>query len=158
MLKWWKEKGVTFLWWNLLALEIFAGLYAGEKKKLESSYWLTVKTATVTTILPSQSDQQMLVINLSFLSPTSSKTNNRPGYLVSFSWSHTAAQPCFWIINPWIPPWRQRRAQTEVCMHVCVSVGLSRNRGVITCLFLSQPSTPPLRSSYRSRWGMCLHG
>lgn len=52
--------------------------------------------------------------------PSSSKSNNKPDYLVSSSWSHTATQPCFSVIDPWIPTWRQRRAQTEVCVHVCV--------------------------------------
>lgn len=93
--------------------------------------------------------------------PSSSKTNNRPDYLVSSSWPHTAARPCFLIVNPWIPPLTAAASADRKCACMCVSAGLSksRSRGVITCLFLSRPSTPPLRSSYRSRWGGgCLHG
>lgn len=126
--------------------------------KLESSHGPTVNPATVATVLPTQYNRQRLLTWASCHQlPSSSKTRNKPDYLVSSSWSHTAAQPCFSMINPWITPPMAAATRGQKCACMCASVGLSWGRGVITCLFLSRPSTPPLRSSYR-RWGVLTVG
>lgn len=136
-------------------LEIFVGLYAGKKSRnpymhpqlnqLQLPQFYHLSIINQCWLLTWASSHQL---------SSSAKTINKTNYLVSSSWSHTAAQPCFSIKNPGFPPdGSGEHRQKCACMYV--SVGLSPGRGVITCLFLSRPSTPPLRSSYRSRWEVC---
>lgn len=120
MLKWWKEKGSnlydgTCQRWRFLRDRM-------QEKKLESSYIPTVKPATVATILPSHLSMinkcWILTCVSSCQLPSSWKTNNKPDYLVSSSWSHTATQPCFSMINPWINATAAASADRSV--HACM--------------------------------------
>lgn len=122
MLKWWKEKGSNFYDGARRRWRFLQDCMQEKKKKknphmdpqlnqlqLPQLYHLSM--INTCWLLTWASSRQL---------PSSSKANNKPDYLVSSSWSHTAAQPCFSMIDPWIPTWRQQRVQTEVCVHVCV--------------------------------------
>lgn len=142
-------KRVSFKWWNLSALEIFAGLHAKEKKSWNPHIDPQLNQLQLPQVYPVSGIRKCWLLTWT---SSSSKTSNKPDYLVSSSWSHTAAQPCFSMINPWILPWRRRRARTEVCMHVCVcgtEQGQGRHHVFISVAGLHPTSAVQLPESQR---------
>lgn len=125
------------------------------EKKLESSYGPTVKPATVATILPSQDDLQMLVINLSFLSPTSKFLKDQINQITLFLPLGPTQKPSHvsrWRTPGFPPDGSGECRQNCACMCVCVcgtEQGQGRHHVFISVTALHPTSAVQLQESLR---------
>lgn len=99
--------------------------------------------------------QRLLTWASSHQLPSSPMTRNKPDYLVSSSWFHTATRPCFPMINPWIPPLKAA-ASKDRSVHVCVRLWVWA--GASSRVYFCHGPPPHLRGPVTGDAEGCVYG